>query len=396
MRAKGVVVGIAAALLLGGTAFWAPTMTEAAVVRGSAAIVNGDLDKARREAKEDAMRNCIEQEVGTHVTSSTETSLGMVVSDRIIAQADGYVSMRGNPKEWQSGGIYFVEMDLVASAQRIAVAVEDVKGQLQNALNADTTGRSHVVVAISGRDESGRLENDHETSMLTGYMEDAMSLQGFTTHAPDEVVDYIARQDFDDPRARAEARKQVRNMMPDVNAVLRGAMSTAKVEQVNGTWQATVSAAFQLVGIVSSEINSYADYVAATGNSRDEAIFNARKRAAQKAVAQIGQRAVETMQGETRGGVLHLKIAIHISGIVDRNGQGRPILTGLQNVGCRVIRSLYDKNDPTTLKVFVDASSVGSEQELIDKIQAQMPFLEMGDEDSDAAGSKKLYFRYRG
>ena len=60
MRAKGVVVGIATALLLGGTAFWAPTMAEAAVVRGSAAIVNGDLDKARREAKEDAMRNCIE------------------------------------------------------------------------------------------------------------------------------------------------------------------------------------------------------------------------------------------------------------------------------------------------------------------------------------------------
>ena len=396
MKLKVLAIGVAAALLTGGLGVQVPSAAEAAIVRGSAAIINGDLDRARREAKEDAMRNCIEQEVGTHVTSTTETSLGMVVSDSIIAKADGYVSLRGNPKEWQSGGIYFVEMDLVASPQRIAVAVEDVKSQLQNALNADTTGRSHVVVAVSGKDESGHLENSHETSIITGYMEDAMSLQGFTTHAPDEVASYIARQDFDDPMTRAEARKQVRNMMPDVNAVLRGALSTVRVEHVNGTWQATVSAAFQLVGIVSSELNSFVDLVAATGSSREEAIFNARKRAAQKAVAQIGQRAAETMQGETRGGVLHLKIAIHISGIVDRNGQGRLILTGLQNAGCRVIRSMYDKNDPTTLKVFVDASSVGSEQELIDRIQSQMPFLEMGDEDTDAAGSKKLYFRYRG
>lgn len=395
MNRKRIAMGFFAVALIGG--FWCqrPDTVEAAMVRGSAAIVNGDMAKARREAREDAMRSCIEQEVGTHVTSSTETSMGMVVSDRIMAEADGYVTVKGTPREWQEGGLFFVELDLTASAQKIGVAVEDVKAQLQNALNADTTGRSHVVVAVSGRNAEGKLENNNMTNIISTYVAQTLSTQGFTTHDTDAVAAYIARQDFDDPIARANARKEVRNEMPDVNAILRGSLSTVKVEHIGGNWVATVGAAFQLVGIVSSETNSFSEYFTAVDTSREMAIKKAQERATQKAISHIGARAAETMQGETRGGVQHLKIAVHISGVMDRTGQGKAILAGLQSAGCRVIRSLYDKNDPTTLKVFVDASSVGSLQELTDKIQAQLPMLEEGDNDTDAAGAQKLYFRLR-
>ncbi|SFW35741.1 hypothetical protein [Selenomonas ruminantium] len=395
MKGKRMAMGFLTALLAGGFLCQCPDIAEAAMVRGSAAIVNGDMAKARREAREDAMRSCIEQEVGTHVTSSTETSMGMVVSDRIMAEADGYVTVKGTPREWQEGGLFFVELDLTASAQKIGVAVEDVKAQLQNALNADTTGRSHVVVAVSGRNAEGKLENNNMTNIISTYVAQTLSTQGFTTHDTDAVAAYIARQDFDDPIARANARKEVRNEMPDVNAILRGSLSTVKVEHIGGNWVATVGAAFQLVGIVSSETNSFSEYFTAVDTSREMAIKKAQERATQKAISHIGARAAETMQGETRGGVQHLKIAVHISGVMDRTGQGKAILAGLQSAGCRVIRSLYDKNDPTTLKVFVDASSVGSLQELTDKIQAQLPMLEEGDNDTDAAGAQKLYFRLR-
>ncbi len=395
MRWHKILCSVVALIAMVGFSEIGYSMAEAALIRGSAAIVNGDVDKARREAKEDAMRTCIEQEVGTRVSSSTETSMGMVVSDRIMAEADGYVMTKGTPKEWQENGIFFVELDLVASAQKIGVAVEDVKSQLQNALNADTTGRTHVVVAVSGRDTQGRLQNTNQTNVISTYVAQTLSLQGFTTHDTDAVAAYIARQDFDDPIARAEARKQVRNEMPDVNAILRGSLSTVRVDNIGNGWAATVSAAFQLVGIVSSETNSFSEYFTAVDSSPEMAVKKAQERAAQKAVSHIGQRAAETMQGETKGGVLHLKIAIHISGITDRNSQGKMVIEGLKQAGCRVIRSLYDKNDPTTLKVFVDASSVGSLQELVDKIGAKLPQLEEGDNDTDAAGAQKLYFRYR-
>ena len=395
MERKRIVMGLLTVLLAGGSWFQSPEVAEAVVVRGCAAIVNGDMAKARREAREDAMRSCIEQEVGTHVKSSTETSMGMVVSDRIMAEADGYVTVRGNPREWQEGELFFVEIDLTASAQKIGVAIEDVKAQLQNALNADTTGRSHVVVAVSGRNADGQLENTNMTNVISTYVAQTLSTQGFTTHDTDAVAAYIARQDFDDPIARANARKEVRNEIPDVNAILRGSLSTVKVENIAGNWVATVSAAFQLVGIVSSETNSFSEYFTAVDTSKEMAIRKAQERAVQKAIAHIGARAAETMQGETRGGVQHIKIAVHISGVTDRNGQGKAIITGLQGAGCRVIRSMYDKNDPTTLKVFVDASSAASLQELIDKIQAQLPMLEQGDNDTDAAGAQKLYFRLR-
>lgn len=395
MRWKKVLGTMLTAALLTGFAGADTNTAEAAIVRGSAAIVNGDLAKARKEAREDAMRSCIEQEVGTHVTSTTEMSMNMVVSDRVMSQADGYVTAKGQPKEWQANGIYFVEMDLTASAQRIAVAVDDVKSQLQNALNADTTGRTHVVVAVSGRDEQGKLQNTNMTNIISTYVAQTLSMQGFTTHDTDAVAAYIARQDFDDPIARAEARKHVRNEMPDVNSILRGSLSTVKCENVAGSWVATVSAAFQLVGITSSETNSFSEYFTAVDASREMAIKKAQERATQKAIAHIGQRAAETMQGETRGGVQHLKIAIHVSGITDRNGQGMQVIAGLKQAGCRIIRSLYAKNDPTTLRVFVDASSVTSLDELKEKIHAQLPRLEDGDDDTDAAGAQKLYFRYK-
>ena len=78
MKRKRIVAGLLTLMLSGGFFCQSPDLAEAAIVRGSAAIVNGDMAKARREAREDAMRSCIEQEVGTHVKSSTEKKYGDV------------------------------------------------------------------------------------------------------------------------------------------------------------------------------------------------------------------------------------------------------------------------------------------------------------------------------
>lgn len=398
MKAKKILGGLMSLLTAGFMFTHAPSTAEAEVFTGMAAIVNNDIMKAQREAQEDAMRNCIEKNIGTRVTSDTEVSMGIVTSDRIVTNADGYVKVKGNPKFTQKDGIMIAEVDLEVNAQRMIGEFDNVKSLIQNAMNADTTGRTHIVVAVSGRDENGRLQNNRETNIITTYVDDMMSLQGFTTHAPDEVVRYIAGQDFDDPVARAEARKQVRNEMAgEVNGILRGSLSTVKVQQSGGMWSATVSAVFQLVGIVSSETNSYTEYFTAADKDRDMAIKKARERATKTAAEEIAKRAAETMQGEMKGGVQHTKIAIEIQGIVDRATQGEKVLTAIRNAHCRIIRSLYDRNNPTTLKVFVDATSAGSVDEIAQNIKAQLPgSIEDGDYNGDRAGSDRIYLRYRG
>ena len=397
MKAKKILGGLMSFLTAGFMFANAPSTASAEVFQGMAAIVNGDTIKAQREAQEDAMRNCIEKNLGTRVTSDTEVSMGIVVSDRIVTNADGYIRVKGTPKFTQKDGIMIAEVDLEANAQTMIGEFDNVKGLIQNAMNADTTGRSNIVVAVSGRDENGRLQNNHETNIITTYVDDMMALQGFKTHAPDEVVHAIAGKDFDDPIARAEARKQVRNEMPQANGILRGSLSTISVQKAGGMWTAKVSAIFQLVGIVSSETNSYTEYFTAADPDRDMAIKKARERATKIAAEEIAKRAAETIQGEMKGGVQHTKVTIEIAGIVDRTAQGEKVLAAIRNAHCRIIRSLYDKNNPTTLKVFVDATSAGSLDEIKQNIKSQLPGnIEDGDEDMDAMGSARIYLRYKG
>ena len=248
---------------------------EAEIYRGMAAIVNGDINKAQREAREDAMRACVEEKLGARVSSRTEVSMGMVVSDKIMVNADGYVRPKGAPKFSESGGVVICEIDIEANSQRIVAEYDDVKSQIENAVNADTTGRSHIVVAVSGRDENGFLQNDANTNDITNYVRDSMVTQGFTAHAPDEIVYAIAGKDFDKPVERAEARREVRNAMSEVNGILRGSLSTIKVQKNGGAWTATVKATFELVGIVSSEVNSFTDYFTAANMDRDMALMKA-------------------------------------------------------------------------------------------------------------------------
>ena len=66
----------------------------AEVVTGYAAIVNNDIEKAREQARDNAMRAFVEQEIGVEINASMEVSMGMVVRDTISKQSNGYVKLR--------------------------------------------------------------------------------------------------------------------------------------------------------------------------------------------------------------------------------------------------------------------------------------------------------------
>lgn len=55
------------------------------------AAITGDLHAAKDQAKDDALRNCVQQVATTIVTASTETDQAQLLSDKIYAHSVGYI-----------------------------------------------------------------------------------------------------------------------------------------------------------------------------------------------------------------------------------------------------------------------------------------------------------------
>ena len=71
--------------------------------------------KASDEAKMDAKRNAIEQACGLFINAQSETEDFVLVKDRILGQAGGYISEFKVNREWTEGDISLCEIDAVVS-----------------------------------------------------------------------------------------------------------------------------------------------------------------------------------------------------------------------------------------------------------------------------------------
>ena len=152
----------------------------------------------------------------------------------------------------------------------------------------------------------------NKTLVGVGKMEDA----GFKVSGADEAKSYMDSQtDLDNPAVSANIRRLARNEQEDANSLLRGTLSVTSVKSVNGFYQATVHASFELIGFATSEVNTFDDYYTAVDADRELAIRKAQDLATRHAVDSLGQKALLTAQDMTRGGTQHFKTVIMVSGI---------------------------------------------------------------------------------
>src|SRR3990172_5828395 len=77
---------------------------------GSAMVVGGDIDKAKKEAIFDAKRNAVEQ-VGSQVIAKTVVENFDLVKDKIITKVDGYVHSYDILEEKQAEKSYQVKIE---------------------------------------------------------------------------------------------------------------------------------------------------------------------------------------------------------------------------------------------------------------------------------------------
>lgn len=368
----------------------ANSVTYAEVVEGMAAIINGDVDKAKFNARQDAMRNFVEDKVGVHVQSQTEVAMNMLVSDRIMTQSDGYVQIKKVVREWQDAGIFHIQLDLIADSKKIEVAKADLKTSLQSL--DENSSRYGVQVVITGRDENN---NPKSIQLLNNYVRQSLEATGFRTSDNDEILRYLdSTTDLDSPQVNAEVRRLARGAgREEENSILRGTLSTKEVRKVGGSYQAVVLASFELIGLDDSRTNSFVDYFAAVAKDRTTAELKAGHEAAKKAVEVLAQKALQTVQDENHGGVRHIKLTAIFKNITDRTIQDNKIMQGLLAAGCRVIRRSYASDG--SLRIFFETTTYQNHAEIEAALKKNIPEIDSDSGNDESYGSTKLHFRWR-
>lgn len=376
-------------MVLAGALFLAAPSCQAEIAEGQALIDASNPQKARSDAIQDAMRTYVEKKVGVHVKSSTVTEMGAVVSDRILAESDGYVQINKIVSEHQNGGIYSVTLDLTASDQKIQSAVETVAQKLQ-LLQEGTTSRSGVVVAVTGRGSNGAAV---DVKPLITRVSNKLKAEGFQTYGSDEAQAYLDKTtDLDDTKVSAEVRRLARNERDEANAILRGTIKVAGLKKEQNFYAATVHVSFELIGFSSNATDSYDDYFTAVAADGKQAVSKAEDIGVAKALSEIAKSSLLTVQSEMRGGSQHFKMTMVVSGITDRNAQQDQVIAALQALNCRVIRSSFTSNG--NLKIFMEANGYSTQNDLDQQIRKKLPALHQGNTDEAALGSQKLYYSF--
>ena len=362
---------------------------EAEAVTGQAAIIGGNIDKAKIMARYDAMRTYAEKEIGVYINSSTEVELAMVVSDKISVETQGYVKVKKVLKEWKTGDIYFVTLDLEANAKPIEIAIGEVREQLR--MLPDSSTRKGVQIAVSGTDKSNEKEMRRINYYTQMKMQTEMEETGFNIIVNDDIRDYmVTHHDMSDYATSAEVRRIARNNRGAEDALLRGTLQTVNVRKEGNSFIATVNASFELVGLTDNRVNSFSDYFTAVANTQLEAENKAINLAAKEATEILGKKALEMIsESEFRNG---LQITAVFSGIYNRNADESKILAGLEAANCQVINSSFTSTGD--YKVFIKSTAYTSIHDMRIAILQNISGLTTANDRENDLGAQKLYFTF--
>ncbi|HSM93082.1 MAG TPA: hypothetical protein VLT47_09345 [Anaeromyxobacteraceae bacterium] len=153
---------------------------------GEAALV-GDPGAAKAAARDDAMRNCVQQVATTVVTAATETDQAQLLSDRIYAHSQGYIRKFDVLEEKQDG-----------SAWTVKARCEVAEGKLDEDMMAfgiayRREGMPRIMVmiaeqAINASEATGWWQgggNAADLRVMENSFMDRMSKSGFTFVDPE-------------------------------------------------------------------------------------------------------------------------------------------------------------------------------------------------------------------
>ena len=359
---------------------------EAVVVKGFAPIINGDIDGAKREARKQAMREGVEKVAGVKVTSTTEVANFMVVKDEIVLKSDGYITINRVISEEVRGDIFYIELDIEASTERIRQFAQDLKAQLDANVN-DSNSRGGIMTAVI---EKNRGVYSYSPE-FGDYLNAKLKLVGLRAVTNDNVVDYLTKN-YSDPDVRIKARAIAKENREIENALLRGVLDVESVKKSGGVYEAVVNASFELIGLDSSEVDVYSKYVKGVAATENEAIFNAKENATREAMESLAKQALETVQNETRGGYINIKTSVVIGNVTNYQAQYPLIKAGLDKAQCKIIR--MTRPNASTLAFFISTDSYSNIGELQEALLSSISGIQPGINPSGELGATKIHLSF--
>lgn len=362
-----------------------PYSARAELVTGQAYIENGNIQKAKLDAKRDAMRTFVEKEVGVHIKASSEAVNSLLVRDSIIAKDNGYVLVKKIVDEKEEGNLYTVVLDLEADKKQIQTQEADVHERLMNIDEASS--RYGINVAIVDEDAS-------QTAFWNDYFTGMLKMTGFRAQVNDAVVAYLGQHinRQNDLTLNAEIRRMGRlGDRMDANAIIRGRIRLVRpTEKIKSrAYRAVAQVNCELIGYDSNAIDVAAGYYTQVADTPEKAEQLAKEAALQAAAKKLGSESLKTVQQEVRDGI---KMTFVFQPITDKMTQRRKILDGLTHANCEIIRSSFVRG---TLQVYVSSAEYNSLEELKEAVIRQLmpsfPQLTEAD-DGGQYGSTKLIF----
>ena len=368
--------------------FLAATSTaQAAVVTGYAPIINGNVDVARRAARNFAMRSAVEEIVGVKIQSTVEVANLMLVKDEIVAKSEGYVTINRVISEEVRGEIFYTTLDVTASAEKIRAFAGDLRSQLEANVN-DSNSRGGIMVAVVRKNSDGTCSYD---PTIGDYINAKLKFIGLKPYVNDNVSSYIALH-ADDPDVRVRARAVAKDNREAENALLRGVTGVESVRRVGGLYEAVVNVSFELIGLDSSEVDVFTKSVRGVGVDKISAVENATETAAREAIDSLARQALETVQDEMRGGSVNIKATVIVDGVTDYAAQFPMIQSAFDQTNCTVIRMTRPRAN--RLAFFVSAVDYATLNDLQNALLNSIPYIQPGVTPSGELGATKIYLTF--
>ncbi len=166
--------------------------TKVTEATGEAAIV-GDVLAAKAAAKDDAMRNCVQQVATTVVTAATETDQAQLLSDKIYSHSQGYIRKFDVLQEKQEGNVWTIKARCEVSEGKLD---EDLMA-FGIAYRREGMPRIMVMIAeqaINATEASGWWQgggNAADLRVMENSFMDRMSKSGFTFVDPEVLAGKI-------------------------------------------------------------------------------------------------------------------------------------------------------------------------------------------------------------
>ncbi len=312
---------IAVALAL---AALAPAARAAPEVQTTEAVgqapIAGDLLAAKEQAKDDAMRNCVQQVASTIVTASTETDQAQLLSDKVFSHSVGYIRKLQILDDRQDGNTWVTKLRCEVSEAKLD---EDLMA-FGIAYRREGMPRVFVLIAeqaINATQATGWWQGGGNTAdlrvMENAFM-DRMEKSGFTFIDPEVLQGKVKLEALGaDPNVQQARELGVKSGAEVVIVGRAIAKPLGEMQLDNGTfYSAVANVSARAVRTDTGEVLASAEFTGLAGRGFEQttagrnAFSEAGRQLARDLFAKIGARWAKAQSGARR-------IALTVKGVDD-------------------------------------------------------------------------------